>query len=61
MERAVETRSRMTAEDSPGFAAGEVFVRHSRHLHVDVDPVQERSGDPRSVAVDLAGGEAAFV
>ena len=39
----------------------EVLVRHGRHLHMNIDAVQQRSGDLRAIAVHLLIGAAAFV
>ena len=41
------------------FRGRQVPERHRRHLDLDVDPVQERPGDPGTVGVDLVGGAGA--
>jgi hypothetical protein len=52
------------SDGGAGFLAqrsNEITVGDGRHLQVDVDPVQQRPGDPRSVAFDLQRSAAARV
>src|SRR5690348_10768903 len=39
---------------------GQLLVLHARHLHVDVDAIQQRTADALLVAGDGAGGAGAF-
>lgn len=42
-------------------AVGQVAVFDRRHFDMDVDPVHQRAGDARAVAVDVTGGAGAGV
>ena len=43
----------------PGLRRRQVPERHRRHLDLDVDPVQERPGNPGAIGADLVGGAGA--
>ena len=54
------TRSRIAAEDSPGFFVAEFGERECRCLDVQVDAVEERAADVGAVALHLHGRAAAL-
>jgi len=43
------------------FVLGQVFVFHGRNLDVEIDPVEQRTGDAGKVALDQGRRTAAFV
>ena len=51
----------MAADSSLLLVLGQVFVFHGRNLDVQIDPVEQRTGDARKVTLDQGRRTAAFV